>query len=175
MHIHIPLGGQPELKPHAKYDAFFEYNEGTYSLRLKLVSYDSAINSCTFLAPDSMTFYPQRRFYRLSMNSLDEVRMEIGGELFEIVDLSRKGAGIRLTENHIFHTGQTFGIRLILGSKTFGGQGKVKHITRTSELGLVCGVSIEYDEKQDVGYVNEFIYRTRQTREQLFRTRSLFR
>ncbi|MEW6426882.1 MAG: PilZ domain-containing protein [Thermodesulfobacteriota bacterium] len=90
----------------------------------------------------------QRRSYRVPLAG-SEARVDIGGALFEVVNIGSRGIGIAVPREDSFAGGQQLELTLELEGKRLVLRGRVVHLTRETEDCFLCGIRLDLSREEE--------------------------
>lgn len=140
------------------YTIYFQHSETTYSIEGTLVESDPENLTLTFSAPCMIVRHGRRRSRRISGREVEEIRILIETELFEISDMSLTGIGIITSRPERFQPGRELELQVLIRGRTFHARGRVEHVTARSQGKFVCGIDVEYLDEENLCLLQKLMH-----------------
>lgn len=103
-----------------------------------------------------------RNSFRIPGDNAVAGSLSIKGQEYEVVNVNRRGIGVRFTEPDSFSDGEEFAMRLVLHETPFDLHGRVVHVSPDSiTANYLCGIELIKIDKKTVKQLEACIQQDR--------------
>ncbi len=164
-----------EILRNQTYIFSFQNKGATYSIRGEFLNFESESDGSTFILHNKLYRHKIRRSYRLPIETMDQVKLQIENSVFMLINISLGGVGVFIRTPDLFQPDQQLTAKLLFENNAFPVIGRVQHIAPFSENGYLYGISLIYQDEKALDDIKRFIEYTRQNRKHFYKMNMMLR
>ena len=128
------------------------------SIEFKIEDIEDSLNKTVYVLIENELKEIVRKYFRLPASNLDEIKIQINDQQYDIIDILSDGIGIHLPLPRIFSVGEVLNsIKLTVQEEIFKLYGKVVHISSYEHGNYHCGIKFINQHEESERSISEYI------------------